>query len=95
MTVRVNIASKRREGEGDSCGLTCLFCQTRIAAMKTSLLSFVMLAGLATFAFASPVDTEIKNLEQQWFDAYMKADTAALGTIEADDWTFVDSDGRL
>ena len=25
----------------------------------------------------------------------MKADTAALGTIEGDDWTFVDSDGTI
>lgn len=52
-----------------------------------------MAAGLATVALGSPAETEIKALEQQWLDAYVKADTAFLRTVEADDWTFVDSDG--
>ncbi len=62
-------------------------------AMKISLLTSVLVTGLAAFAFGSPADSEIKALEQQWLDAYVKADTAFLKTVEAEDWMFVDSDG--
>jgi ketosteroid isomerase-like protein len=62
-------------------------------AMKISLLTLSMLAGLAMAAFGSPAETELKALEQQWLDAYVKADTAFLKTVEADDWWFVESDG--
>jgi ketosteroid isomerase-like protein len=51
-----------------------------------------MVAGLAAVALGSPAETELKALEQQWLDAYVKADTAFLKTVEADDWTFIDSD---
>jgi ketosteroid isomerase-like protein len=53
----------------------------------------MLVAGLATVAFASPAESELKALTQQWLDAYVKADTAFLKTVEADDWSFVDSDG--
>jgi ketosteroid isomerase-like protein len=76
-----------------SCGLTSKFCQTRIAAMKISLLTSIMVAGLATLAFGSPAETELKALEQQWNDAYKKGDVAVLKTVEADDWTLVDPEG--
>ena len=62
-------------------------------AMKTSLLTLIMVAGLATFAFGSPAETELKALEQQWNDAYKKGDVAILKTVEADDWTLVDPEG--
>ena len=62
-------------------------------AMKTSLLTAVMVAGLAAIALGSPAETEIKALEQQWLDAYVKADAAFLKTVESEDWMFVDSDG--
>lgn len=52
-----------------------------------------MIAGLATMAFGASAESELKALTQQWLDAYVKADTAFLKTVEADDWTFVDSDG--
>lgn len=52
-----------------------------------------MIAGLATVAFGASPESELKALTQQWLDAYVKADTAFLKTVEADDWTFVDSDG--
>ena len=61
--------------------------------MKISLLTSVIVAGFAAVALGSPADTELKALEQQWLDAYVKADTTFLKTIEADDWTIVDSDG--
>jgi ketosteroid isomerase-like protein len=63
--------------------------------MKTSLLTAAMVAGLAALALGSSAETEIKELEQQWLDAYVKADTAFLKTIEAEDWAFVDSDGGV
>jgi len=52
-----------------------------------------MIAGLATVALGSPVETELKALDQHWLDAYVKGDTAFLKTVEAEDWTFTDSDG--
>jgi ketosteroid isomerase-like protein len=52
-----------------------------------------MVAGFATMAFGGSAETDLKAITQQWLDAYVKADTAALKNIEADDWMFVDSDG--
>ncbi len=46
-------------------------------------------------AFGGSAESDLKELTQKWLDAYVKADTATLKTIEADDWTFVDSDGTL
>jgi len=62
-------------------------------AMKTSLLTSVIVAGLAAVALGSPAETELKALEQQWSDAYMKGDVAVLKAVEADDWTLVDPEG--
>ena len=61
--------------------------------MKLTLLTSLMVAGLATMAFGGSAEADLKALTQQWLDAYVKADTAALKNIEADDWAFVDSDG--
>ena len=63
--------------------------------MKISLLTAVLVTGLAAIALGSPAETEIKAIEQQWLDAYVKADTAVLKTVEAEDWMFVDSDGSV
>jgi ketosteroid isomerase-like protein len=54
-----------------------------------------MIAGLATMAFGGSAETDLKALTQQWLDAYVKADTAFLKTVEAEDWSFVDSDGTI
>lgn len=61
--------------------------------MKISLLASVIIAGLVAVVLGSPAETELKALEQQWMDAYVKADTGFLKTLEAEDWTLVDSDG--
>jgi ketosteroid isomerase-like protein len=61
--------------------------------MKTSLITLLMVAGLATAGFGASAETELKALTQQWLDAYVKGDAAFLKTVEADDWTFIDSDG--
>lgn len=63
--------------------------------MKISLLTSLMIAGLATAAFGASAETELKALDQQWLDAYVKGDTTFLKTIEAEDWTFADSDGTV
>jgi ketosteroid isomerase-like protein len=62
-------------------------------AMKISLLASALAAGLAAVALGSPAETELKALDQQWLDAYVKGDTAFLRTVEAEDWTLIDSDG--
>src|SRR4051812_17270305 len=63
--------------------------------MKTSLIALMMVLGLATVSFAAGAEDELKGLEKQWLDAYVKADTAFLKTVEADGWKFVDSDGTV
>jgi len=63
--------------------------------MKISLITLLMVLGLATTGFGAGADAELKTLEQQWLDAYEKADTAFLKTVEADDWSLVDSDGTV
>jgi len=63
--------------------------------MKTTLVTLLMVAGLTTATFAAGAESELKALEQQWLDAYVKADTAFLKTVEADGWKFVDSDGTV
>jgi ketosteroid isomerase-like protein len=54
-----------------------------------------MVMGLATAGFGAGAEDELKALEKQWLDAYVKADTAFLKTVEADGWTLVDSDGTV
>jgi ketosteroid isomerase-like protein len=62
-------------------------------AMKLTLVTAFMIAGLATVAFGSPAETELKALEQQWSDAYKKGDTAVLKAVEAEEWILVDPEG--
>jgi ketosteroid isomerase-like protein len=66
--------------------------------MKTSLITVVILAGvagLAPFAIAADTESELKALDQQWSDAYPKGDIAVLKAVEADDYTVVNADGTL
>lgn len=60
--------------------------------MKTTLLTSIAIVGIAGIVFGS-AETELKAIEQQWADAYVKGDVAALKSIEGDDWTLVDSNG--
>jgi hypothetical protein len=55
----------------------------------------MMVLGLATVGLGAGAEAELKTIEQQWLDAYVKADTAFLKTVEADGWKFVDSDGSV
>jgi ketosteroid isomerase-like protein len=62
--------------------------------MKLTILILTILVGCAAAAFASP-EADLKALDQQWLDAYVKGETAFLKTVEAEDWKFVDSDGAI
>jgi ketosteroid isomerase-like protein len=63
--------------------------------MKKSLLTSIIVAALAAFAFGSPAESELKTLEQQWLDAYVKGDAAFLKNIEAEDYSVVEPDGSV
>jgi ketosteroid isomerase-like protein len=63
--------------------------------MKTSLITLLMVAGLATAGFGASADAELKAIEQQWLDAYMKGDASFLKNIEAEDYTIVEPDGTV
>ena len=54
-----------------------------------------MIAGLATSGFGAGADAELKAIEQQWLDAYMKSDPSVLKTIEAEDFTIIEPDGTV
>jgi ketosteroid isomerase-like protein len=54
-----------------------------------------MVAGLATGGFAAGADAELKKIEEQWLDAYMKSDASFLKNLETDDYTIVEPDGTV
>ena len=63
--------------------------------MKTSLITLLMVAGLATAGFGGSADAELKAIEQQWLDAYIKGDAAFIKGVEAEDYTIVEPDGTV
>ena len=63
--------------------------------MKTSLITLLMAAGVATAGFGASADAELKAIEQLWLDAYIKGDAAFLKTVEADEYTIVEPDGAV
>jgi ketosteroid isomerase-like protein len=63
--------------------------------MKTSLITLLMVLGLATVGFGAGADAELKTIEQQWLDAYMKSDAAFIKNLEADDYSIVEPDGTV
>jgi uncharacterized protein (TIGR02246 family) len=63
--------------------------------MKTSLITLLMVAGLATAAFGASAETELKAIEQQWLDAYIKGDATFVKNLEAEDYTIVEPDGAV
>ena len=54
-----------------------------------------MVAGLATAGFGASADTELKAIEQQWVDAYMKSDAAFIKNLEAEDYSIIGPDGAV
>lgn len=63
--------------------------------MKTSLISLLMVAGLATAGFGASADAELKTIEQQWLDGYMKSDPTFIKGLEAEDYTVIEPDGAV
>jgi len=63
--------------------------------MKTSLITLLMVLGLATVGFGAGADAELKTIEQQWLDAYMKSDAAFIKNLEADDYSIIEPDGNV
>ena len=63
--------------------------------MKTSLITLFLAAGLATVGFGASADSELKTIEQQWLDAYIKSDPAFIKNLEADDYSIIESDGTV
>ena len=63
--------------------------------MKTTLLTLVMAVSLVSAAFGAGADAELKAVEQQWIDAYMKSDPAFIKNLEADDYSIIESDGTV
>jgi ketosteroid isomerase-like protein len=63
--------------------------------MKTCLITLLMVLGLATVGFGAGADAELKTVEQQWLDAYMKSDASFIKNLEADDYSIVEPDGTV
>ena len=54
-----------------------------------------MAVSLVSAAFGAGADAELKAIEQQWFDAYMKSDPAFIKNLEADDYAVIEPDGAV
>jgi len=73
--------------------------------MKGVLATIVLVLAVScqVFAQAKPaapaksasVEQELIKLENDWNNALVKRDVAALGRIKADDWTDIDPDGTI
>jgi len=63
--------------------------------MKRTLVTLVMILGMAAAGFGAGADAELKAIEQQWLDAYMKSDATVIKNLEADDYAIIDSDGSV
>jgi ketosteroid isomerase-like protein len=55
----------------------------------------MLVLGLVTMAFGAGAEAELKAVEQQWLDAYMKSDPAFIKNLEADDYSIVEPDGAV
>jgi ketosteroid isomerase-like protein len=54
-----------------------------------------MAVSLVSAAFGASADAELKAIEQQWLDAYMKSDSAFIKNLEADDYSIIEPDGAV
>ena len=63
--------------------------------MKTTLITLVMAVSLVSAAFGAGADAELKAIEQQWLDAYMKSDPAFIKNLEAEDYSIIEPDGNV
>src|SRR5947207_13122198 len=63
--------------------------------MKRTLITLVMAASLVSAAFGCGADAELKTIEQQWLDAYMKSDPSFIKNLEAEDYSIIEPDGAV
>jgi ketosteroid isomerase-like protein len=63
--------------------------------MKTSLITFMAVLGLVATGFGAGADAELKAIEQQWLDAYMKSDPSVIKNLEAEDYSIIEPDGAV
>ena len=63
--------------------------------MKTSLITLIAVLGLAATGFGAGGDAELKAIEQQWIDAYMKSDPSFIKNVEAEDYSIIEPDGAV
>jgi ketosteroid isomerase-like protein len=54
-----------------------------------------MAVSLVSVAFGAGADAELKAIEQQWLDAYMKSDPAFIKNLEAEDYSIIEPDGNV
>ena len=63
--------------------------------MKTSLVTLVMVLGLAATGFGASAEAELKKIEQDWLDAYIKSDAAFIKNVESEDYSVTEPDGSV
>ena len=63
--------------------------------MKSTLMTLMMVVGLAAAGFGAGAEAELKALSQQWLDAYMKSDPSFLKATEAEDYSITEPDGTV
>jgi len=63
--------------------------------MKTSLIALVMVLGLAATGFGASAEAELKKIEQDWLDAYIKSDAAFIKNVESEDYSVTEPDGSV
>jgi ketosteroid isomerase-like protein len=65
--------------------------------MKTSLITLVLAAGLATVGLGAgaSAEAELKKIEQDWLDAYIKSNAEYIKGVEAEDYSVVEPDGTV
>lgn len=55
----------------------------------------MMVLGMATVGFGASAEAELKTIEQQWLDAYMKSDPSFIKNLEAEDYSIIEPDGAV
>ena len=63
--------------------------------MKTSLITLVLAVGVATVGLGASAEAELKKIEQDWLDAYIKSDASVITNVEADDYSITEPDGSV
>jgi ketosteroid isomerase-like protein len=63
--------------------------------IKTSLTTVFLALGLATVGLGASAEAELKKIEQDWLDAYIKSNAEYIKGVEAEDYSVVEPDGTV